>query len=513
MALAQENIQQFQDWIQQGEFDQALLLANRLSVEHPQQWLAYSMVGDAFKAKGQYREAIRFYQFALTKTSGQPQVMRGLGQCFGHLGDLPQAYHYYLQALEIAPQDHAVLFDLGNFLIFAGETNEARMVLEKALRLGEPSARYSLLDLALYLNDLEQIKQLLDQTGTEQPPEQLVFAKAYLKLKKPQQALSLLARANNANKTRSWLQSYYQLQAQSYDALQRYDDAFDAWRLMNQQAAVNYDVIAEQQRQRQVIEFSEQLPQLTPPTPAERHCRPVFIVGLPRSGSSLLEQVLATSEQVTAGGEMLLVEPAFNACQTQAQTLHKAADDYRQHIEQFVSADRRPGVPRFITDKLPGNYLYCEFILKMLPDAKIIHCQRDPLETGFSIFKQIFTSGHTYSFDLNDIALYIKQVHTTMDYWQSRFGERIYNLQYEQLICNFDGETKRLFDFIGLDWSEQVHRFYLNELNTRTASHDQVKNPLYQHALQASANYQGQLQAFEQKLRQHGLLERHSETD
>ncbi len=169
MGIAQQKVQQFQQLMDQGQLDHALLLANHLSIEQPEDWLGYSMVADAFKAKGDFQQAIKFYQFSLTKKPHEPRLLTVLGQWFRHLGDLSQAYQSYLQAIEVAPEDPFVLSDLGNFLIFAGEPDEARMAFEKALRLGEPNARLSLLDLTIYQYDRQQIETILSSYGKQFP--------------------------------------------------------------------------------------------------------------------------------------------------------------------------------------------------------------------------------------------------------------------------------------------------------------------------------------------------------
>lgn len=211
----------------------------------------------------------------------------------------------------------------------------------------------------------------------------------------------------------------------------------------------------------------------------------IFIVSLPRAGSTLTEQILAAHPEVEGASELsdlgaVIQEESQRRKRGFPDWIHAAtAEDWsrlgRRYLER--TARWRTTRPRF-TDKMPNNWLYLGAALAMLPGARVIDCRRDPLETGWSCFKQLFPRGAVFSYDLADIGRYWTAYARTMARWSQLFPARIYSQVYETLLADPPARIRDLLDFCGLPFAESCLDFHRSQRTVRTASAAQVREPL-----------------------------------
>jgi tetratricopeptide (TPR) repeat protein len=214
------------------------------------------------------------------------------------------------------------------------------------------------------------------------------------------------------------------------------------------------------------------------PSDANRQT-PVFIVGMPRSGTSLTEQILASHSRVYGAGELSHLQKAIFSGGflglSDANNLRAIREAYLQSIS-LLDTD----MP-YIVDKMPLNFMYIGYILSALPEAKIIHIQRDPRATCFSIYKRYFSSsGNGYAYDLRDVARFYKLYEGIMDFWNTTFPGSVYELKYEVLTEKQETETRNLLDYVGLEWEARCLKFHETERVVFTASSNQVREAMYQ---------------------------------
>jgi tetratricopeptide (TPR) repeat protein len=213
---------------------------------------------------------------------------------------------------------------------------------------------------------------------------------------------------------------------------------------------------------------------------------PVFIVGLPRSGTTLCEQILAAHSMIHGAGERSALGQAFatlGAAPTAAEAarriaamdqaaLDAAARTYLSHLHELAPDARR------IVDKMPGNVLHLGLAAVMLPGAKIIHCLRDPRDIGFSIFTFRFHGFHGYAHDLADLGWYISEQQRLMEHWKSALPSRILTVRLTDWIEDFDTTLRQLLDFVDVPFEAACARFYESESRVRTVSRHQVRRPI-----------------------------------
>ena len=252
-------------------------------------------------------------------------------------------------------------------------------------------------------------------------------------------------------------------------------------------------------------------------TPGNESAEPIFVLGMPRTGTTLVERILASHTDVFAAGEL-----SNFAVQMMRQVRAKAASRAVSRDElvklsaglDFVALGKayvdstRPATghtARFI-DKLPLNYLYVGLIHLALPRAKIIHVQRDPMDTIYAVYKTLFTDAYPFSYDLEELAAYFVAYSELMEHWHAVLPGNIQTVRYETLVSEVDIEARRLVEACDLDWQPACLEFYRNAEASTTASSVQVRRPVYQSSVGKWRDYETQLQPAVAVLRNAGII-------
>lgn len=293
--------------------------------------------------------------------------------------------------------------------------------------------------------------------------------------------------------------------AKEQEDLARYDDAF----------AHLVAAKAPQKRKRGYTSARDQalfdalkdsLPEPLPtPAPGDPSNEPIFVIGMPRTGTTLVDRILSSHPQVHTAGELQnfsvvlkRLSGSTTAEMLDADTLQRAQGiDWRRLGREYIDSTR-PGtghVPHFV-DKLPHNFLYAGHIARALPNARILCLRRDPLDVCLSNFRQLFTLSspfYDYSFDIEDVGRYYVMFDRLMQHWHRVLPDRILDVQYEDIVDAQESSTRRLLDFCGLPWDAACLRFEENAAPVSTASAVQVRSPLNRNSLQRWRRYESHL--------------------
>jgi hypothetical protein len=229
---------------------------------------------------------------------------------------------------------------------------------------------------------------------------------------------------------------------------------------------------------------------------------PIFIVGLPRSGSTLIEQILASHSRVDATHELpeagRLIQQ-INRNRKDRVTYPEAVRDFddaawaaqgRSYIEE---TRKYRGIALHFVDKMPNNFASIGFLSLALPNAKFINTRRDPLDTCWSCYKQLFARGQPFTYDLVELGEYYLQYDRMMAHWNAVLPGRVLDVRYESVVAEQEAQTRRLLEFCGLPWEDACLRYYETERAIRTASSEQVRRPIYASAVGAWRPYEREL--------------------
>jgi hypothetical protein len=244
---------------------------------------------------------------------------------------------------------------------------------------------------------------------------------------------------------------------------------------------------------------------------------PIFVIGMPRSGTTLVDRILSSHPDVQSAGELQNFSIALKRASgsrtpnlLDEDTLGRARElDWRKLGAAYVGGTRpvTGQTPRFV-DKLPHNFLYAGHIARALPNARIICLRRNAMDTCLSNFRQLFAQSspfYDYSFDLLDTGRYYVMFDRLMAHWKRVMPERILEIEYEAIVDDQEQTTRRLLEFCGLSWNEACLRFDQNEAPVSTASAVQVRQPLYRSALQRWKRYERQLAGLRSLLEEAGI--------
>ena len=236
---------------------------------------------------------------------------------------------------------------------------------------------------------------------------------------------------------------------------------------------------------------------------------PVFVFGMPRSGTTLVEQILCSHPDIDAANELEAVPRLFSklfemtGTRTPADALAKADPTQLSELGETYLEELRGHAAggRHVVDKLPGNFFYLGFISLILPQASLVHCRRDPLDTCLSIYKTRFVHGSVaYGYDMTELGRYYRLYADLMEHWQKVLPKKPITMSYEDLVVEPRGETERLLGGIGLDWAEECGRFYQSGRSVHSASLAQVRKPIYGSSVGAAERFGAALDPLRQAL-------------
>ena len=230
---------------------------------------------------------------------------------------------------------------------------------------------------------------------------------------------------------------------------------------------------------------------------------------MPRSGTTLVEQIIASHPQVFGAGELrhiramvaglpagLQTDTAYPECVTMLdeRLARSLAEDYLKKLRVMGGNAQR------VSDKMPANFFYLGLIALMFPNARVIHCRRDPLDVCLSIYFHQFARGHNYAYDLTDLAVYYRQYRRLMQHWHAALPLEICDIQYEELVADQEVVSRRLIDYCDLPWDDRCLEYYKNKRPVQTASNWQVRQPIYTDSIQRWKNYEKHLDELKEML-------------
>ncbi len=453
-----------------------------------------------------------------------PPVQAMHGIVLSRLGNYKKAAPLLEQAIEAGPEG-AMLVRLTNELaqvqINEGRIAEALETLDRGLET-EPDAGFLLgtkTEALLYAGRRDEAEALLADAKARSI-EHISLAMAHGRLRRhqgdPSDAIEAL---------RPYIDMQGMTGAQRAQALGRlgdlldragnYDEAWDCYRRAANFAWGEFDPAVHARVTDAIIKNWSAQAMSKIKRPTDSSSAPVFIVGMPRSGTSLVEQILACHPDVFACGELdtmgyiarkalaadsVIFRPTIDRPNAlKGKQLELAAKMYENKLRLELDRDAEargtdapPSLPLRMTDKQPLNFYYVGVIALMFPGAHIIHCVRDPRDTCLSCYFSQFVANHPYSYDLENLASVCRDERRMMDHWKRtlpELGVKITEVHYESLVSDQEAQTRELLGFLGLDWDDACLRYHESGRVTRTLSNDQVRQPIYTSSVARHKNY------------------------
>jgi hypothetical protein len=239
--------------------------------------------------------------------------------------------------------------------------------------------------------------------------------------------------------------------------------------------------------------------------------RPIFILGLPRSGTTLVDRIISSHSQVDSLGEhrtlaMALTREAGGPAPKKELIERSTRIDFDALGRGYCNSIDGFGMDApGLVDKTPQNFLYLGLIHLALPGARIIHLRRNPMDNCYAMYKTLFRAGYPFSYSLQDVGRYYIAYRRLMDHWRKTIPVAFLDVDYEAVIADQEGQTRRILDYCGLDWEDACLEFHRHSGPAATASAAQVRQPVYSSSVGLWRKYARQLAPFAGKLREHGI--------
>jgi tetratricopeptide (TPR) repeat protein len=510
-----------------GDYSKSLALSSDNLVEFPRSPTLYNIKGASLAGLKKYVDAIDCYKKATELKPDYMNAFFNMGASFQETGDLDAAHNSYLKALQIEPAHAASHNNLGIVLKKKGLTEAALRSYQRAIEINPdyPEAFNNLGNVHMDQGDWELAIEAYKKSVLVKPDYAEVYNNMGVALQglgefksaisNYQKAISLDPRYTEAFRNLGTIKKYhfkdeYFLQmdhlyrdgnlddelayhlcfalAKASEELEELDTAFNYYLHGNalRRSLLKYDIYQDEKlfagikaKQKMIVTKVEREPMNL------QSIQPIFIIGMPRSGTTLVEQILSSHTEVTGAGELphfeafgkAWVSGAVNLCD---ESLNSFTEHYLNHLSKV--SQNKP----YVIDKMPQNFRFVPLILATFPNAKIIHVKRSRKAILWSNFKQCFKeNGLGYSYDLRDIINYLNLYEDLMATWHQLFPNTIHDIVYESLIADQYSETQALVDYLGLDFESELLSPHENKRRVLTASNQQVRQKIYKGSSEA----------------------------
>jgi len=480
-----------------GRFQEAIESYKRAIQITPNYLDAHNNLGNIYKDLGLLNDAIESYEWAISYGPKYAIAHINLASIYSSY-DLEKALHHYQEAISIEPNFPEAHYSLGTVFSSLGQKDESMKSYEKALELRSDyvEAHNALSTIKKYKKNDPQIKQmknLLKQTNlmlSDKISLNFALAKASEDLENHKDFFKFLNEGNHLNKEK-----------------------------------LNYSIDSDLEGISNIRNIFINSKGGAPKSNLKKGMpRPIFIVGMPRSGTSLVEQIISSHTEVYGAGELdFLSRSILKEIHTEVygageldflsknvlkeikpdnikkiyskEFFEKITNNYYRSLSSFnISED-------IFTDKMPLNFRFIGFILSAFPEAKIVHLKRDPIATCWSIYKHYFKSnGNGYASNFDDLSSYYLMYKGLMDFWHKTFPNQIYDISYEDLTLSQEKETRKLLNYCDLSWDDRCLNFHKNTRAVHTTSGFQVREKMYQGSSEAWRKYEQYLEPLISKI-------------
>ncbi len=468
-------------------------------------------------------EAMGVLKNHLRKNRDDAASLGLLGVLHADMGEYAEGRRVLKKALRLMPKSADLHCRYGRILAKENQLDQAADAFKTALKLapGHPWAMRCLVDVLVGLHRGEEANELLRE-AMKRAPETPDFLIAHQRVAgvvgEHEQGL------RSADLTLQLPDLPLELKVQTLfnkggflAKLGRHDEAFEAYRDANEVAPVPYNAVKNRTMTDRLIEVWTRDRIEEVPASTRKADYPVFIVGMPRSGTTLVEQIAASHPKVFGAGELPTITQmvsTFNdndpdpisfltdLSKLSKQNVENASKHYLESLRK-----KAPGAAR-ITDKMPDNFRALGMISKLFPGARVIHCHRDARDNCLSVYSLYFTGkGNGFAYDLEDLGGFYADYWRLMKHWKSVLDIPILDVSYEAMVADTESMSRRLIDFLGLEWDDRCLEFHKTKRIARTLSSDQVNKPIYKSSVARWKPYEQHLGPLLERLPADAMLD------
>ena len=473
-----------------GDFSEVIKECKKILKKRKHQ-LFFNLLSFAYQKSGKTEKSIGVMNEALALNPNHPDFLNNMGTCLYLLHKYSEAEKYFKKGLEIDHKHLHILNNLGNLKRETYKIEESIEYYKKVLNIQNDAVPtlFNLVGIYRITNQKESSKQYckkileLNKKLTDADRQ---YSLVHRYVKNDLHLIEMLKKVNEIDLNNlEKIHIYYAIH-KAYDDIKDYKSAFKYLKIANDilKKETKYNFSQEEKRIKNFINFYKKIKKIKI---TGDHRGLIFIVGMPRSGSSLIEQILTSHKKVFGGGEIPYIQQIANSIINEEKIDASVIINYKNHYLELIE-ELNNSSPIF-TDKELLNFINIGLILKLFPNAKIINCMRDPIDNCWSIYKNYFPIKTKFVNNFKDIANFYKLYLNTMKFWQKEFPNNIFNLQFETLLENPKDQVKKILNFCDLEWDENVMNHHKNSRIIRTLSFDQANKPISKKFSNTIKNY------------------------
>ena len=453
----------------------------------------YNLLCLAYNNQGDSNKAVEVMNEALKHNPKNPDFYNNIGMSYSSLYKYKKAEDFYNKGLKINQNNLEILNNLGNLKKDLYKSEEAVQIFKKILSI-QTNAITVIYNLALlysqmgkYEESKELLKKILTMNSELTMADRLISQTTKYDSNHPH-FLDMKKKLSDMKLNDDSLIHLHFALGKAYNDQKKFKESFENYKKANDFSKKLSKYNFESDRRKFTL-IKEKFNSLGDIKLNKNSRRFVFIIGLPRSGTSLTEQILSSHENVFGGGELPYMEKIFKNYieikkDLDKSDLLKCEKDYVEFTSNLDYSNK------VLTDKAPLNFLYVGFILKFLPNAKFVNLIRNPIDNCWSMYKNCFPTKINFTDDLSDLVKYYKQYQDLMNFWKKIFPEHIYDLHYENLVSHTKLEVEKLLKFCSLDWDENCLSHHKNKRPIKTISFNQARKPVYNTSVKSYAGFE-----------------------
>lgn len=439
---------------------------------------------------GLTKEAIFHYEKVIARVPGHIEALNNLGNAWQDINQPEKAVPYHQQALELVPNYQLAMLSLAEAYKTLDRQQEAIAVLIEANKIAPHADIYQSLGVNYQqVGDMNSAKKCYFEAIQLNPASGKAY-RGYTEVYriKTEEDFTLIKQGEGQVDTAIEKAHWSFAMGHGFDNTGAYDQAITYYNQGNSLHRQEYDYsIAEDERLFKAIKATYTAQQVAITQNSGNQGEGViFVLGMPRSGTTLVETIISSHSSVTGAGELSKLDGYAKGFKRGVKKFHEQipklqeaelasmANEYVEYVQGL--AEGRP----YVTDKLPHNFLYIGLIRKLLPKAKIVHCKRNPIANCLSVYKAYFSAvgSHKYAYNQKELAEYHNLYEDLMEHWRKELPGQFYEIKYEDLTSNQEEETRKLIEYCGLEWQEACLDFHKSKRKVKTASAFQVRQPM-----------------------------------
>ncbi|MCI5053887.1 MAG: sulfotransferase [Pelagibacteraceae bacterium] len=433
--------------------------------------LNYALATTFFIEKN-YSDALKKYLEILPLKTNHPDLHNRIGLCYENLSKLDNAKQSYINALKINANFIDALCNYANLERSLGHMDIAKKTFEKILSINP------------YIHEVHRYLSIIKKYSDQDP---------HLK-----QMLSVIKDQKFKDNEHKLYQIYFAL-AKAFEDIGNYELSTRyllKGNNLRRKTTVNHSIDYATKHFETMKRIFEKIDIKN--LKGSDDSSPIFILGMPRSGTTLVEQIISNHPEVNSGGEMIFVSqvikdffPQIDLDEFEKKVSANIKNNLKPMSDKYLELVKNKNIKKYLTDKLPNNYTFIGFIKLMFPNSKIVHCKRNSKDNCLSIFKNFFSdNGIWFAYDEIELANFYHLYEKYMNFWNSLFDGEIINIQYEDLIKDQEKVTRKLISDLGLNWDENCLTFYKNTAKVDTLSTTQVRQPIYNQSVNIYKNFE-----------------------